>query len=147
MNINNNCFVLGRMVKDPDLRVTQNGNSQLQFNVAVQRAYKNQSGQYETDFITCIAFGKTADTIAKYFRKGSRIILHGEWRTGSYSDRNGNKVYTNQLHVADFGFVDSKKDQENAGMEQPAEQQSKRENDIPDFMAIPEGMEAELPFV
>ena len=160
MNVNNNCSMIGRMTKDPVIRVTQNGNSQATFTLAVQRTYKNPDGRYDSDFINCMVWGKPADTISKYFRKGSRIVVNGEWRTGSYNDHSGSKVYTNTLMVSDFGFIDKKGERpEDEAPGVAAEPQNAStsattaasaaapQSAIPDFMSVPVDMEAELPFV
>lgn len=159
MNINNSCTMIGRLTKDPILRVTQNGNSQLTFTLAVQRTFKNPDGRYESDFINCMVWGKMADTIDKFFRKGSRIVVNGEWRTGSYKDHNGNTVYTNQLQVSDFGFIDKKGERPEDGEvadsavpsapqeSAPAHAAKPQETAIPDFMSIPDNLDTELPFV
>ena len=160
MNVNNNCTMIGRLIKDPVLRVTQNGNSQVTFTIAVQRTFKGTDGRYESDFIQCMGWGKMADTIDKFFRKGSRIVVNGEWRTGNYKDRNGNTVYTNQLQIGDFGFIDKKGERpedEAPGAEAEPQNASSvattaasaaaPQSAIPDFMSVPADMEAELPFV
>ena len=151
--------MIGRLTKDPVLRVTQNGNSQLTFTLAVQRTFKTPDGRYESDFIKCMVWGKMADTIDKFFRKGSRIVVNGEWRTGNYKDRNGNTVYTNQLQIGDFGFIDKKGERpedEAPGVAEPlnassvattATSAATPQSAIPDFMSVPADMEAELPFV
>lgn len=159
MNVNNSCTMIGRLTKDPVLRVTQNGNSQLTFTLAVQRTFKTPDGRYESDFINCMVWGKMADTIDKFFRKGSRIVVNGEWRTGNYKDHNGNTVYTNQLQVGDFGFIDKKGERpedEAPGAAEPqnassvattAASAATPQSAVPDFMSVPADMEAELPFV
>lgn len=103
----NSVNVIGRLTKDPELRfATGNGNAFCRFTVAVPRKYNKD----ETDFINCIAFGKTAETISQYITKGRQIGVHGEWRTGSYDAQDGTKRYTNDLAVSDFTFIGSNND-------------------------------------
>ena len=92
------------MVKNPDLRFTPgNGNAVSRFTVAVNRQFKKD----ETDFISCAAFGKTAETISQYFVKGQQIALSGSIRTGSY-EKDGVKHYTTDVVVESFDFIGSK---------------------------------------
>lgn len=101
-----NCVqIVGRLVKNPELR--QNSEtSVVRFTVAVDRKYKKD----EADFISCVAFGKSAEFVDKYFSKGNRIGIVGEWRSGSYTNKDGQKVYTNDCVVNSVEFVESKRD-------------------------------------
>jgi len=93
-------MLLGRVTKDIDLRFGKDGMAIAKFSVAVNRMKKG-----ETDFINCIAFGKTAETIANYMKKGSQIGIEGHIQTGSYTNKEGNKVYTTDVIVDRFDFV------------------------------------------
>lgn len=137
--------ITGRLTRDVELRYSSQKNTAVsRFSVAVNRSFKNADGKYEADFINCVAFGKPAETIEKFLRKGDRISIQGEWRTGSYKTNDGKTVYTNDLNVQKFEFVDSKSEKQNnqRSNSQPAS--------IPmpsdDFMQIPDGMDAEMPF-
>ena len=100
----NKVVIVGRMVKNPDLRFTPgNGNAVSRFTVAVNRQFKKD----ETDFISCVAFGKQAETISQYFVKGQQIALSGSIRTGSY-EKDGVKHYTTDVVVESFDFIGSK---------------------------------------
>ena len=80
---------MGRLTADPELRQTQSGISSCRFTVAVNRRYKNEStGEYDADFITCVAWRQTAEFVSKYFSKGKMIALEGSLRTGKYQDKN-----------------------------------------------------------
>lgn len=105
----NKCLFIGRMTKNPDLSYTTQNTAFSRFTLAVDRPIKRE-GQPTADFISCVAFGKTAETIAKYLVKGSKIAIEGRWSTGSYTNQNGNKVYTNDCTVERMEFVESKKD-------------------------------------
>lgn len=121
----NEVHLLGRLVKEVDLRYISTGTAVGNFTIAVQRGYKNQSGEYESDFVRVSMFGKTAEIVANHFAKGSRIIVHGEIKTGSY-EKDGKIVYTTEVKMNGFGFVDSKKEQEQhqQGNDQPKNNQT-----------------------
>ena len=111
----NKVIIMGRLTKDLDIRTSQSGTSFMSFTVAVNRAYTKQGEEKQTDFISCKAFGKTAENIAKFFQKGSLIAIEGRIQTGSY-DKDGQKVYTTDIMVEGFHFTGEKKDkQENHG--------------------------------
>lgn len=94
----NKCMIHGRLTKDPEIRYSQNANSTAvaRFTIACDRDYK-RDGEQNADFITCVAFGKTAEHISKYFTKGKQIIADGRIQTGSYQNRDGATVYTTDL--------------------------------------------------
>lgn len=101
----NKVELVGRIVRDPV--ISENGKT-ARFNIAVQRNYKNKDGKYEADFPSCVAFGKTVDIIEKYFKKGSSIGIVGRVNTGSYTNKEGSKVYTTDIAVENVEFVGSK---------------------------------------
>jgi len=101
----NKVVLIGRLTKDPELRFAAgSGNAVSRFSVAVTRQFKKE----ETDFINCVAFGKTAETISQYLTKGSQIALSGSIRTGSYDAQDGSKRYTTDVNVDSFEFIGSK---------------------------------------
>lgn len=102
----NNVSLTGRMVRDPEIRYTDGGVSIARFTVAVNRRKKDDPA----DFISCIAFSKTAELIEKYFHKGMRIGLNGRIQTGSYTNKEGKKVYTTDVIAEQVEFLDSKSD-------------------------------------
>ena len=104
MVIINKVVLIGRLTKDPELRFAAgSGMAISRFTVAVNRQFKKD----ETDFINCVAFGKTAETIAQYFTKGRQIAVTGSIRTGSYDAQDGTKRYTTDVAVESFEFVGS----------------------------------------
>ena len=109
MIIINKVVLLGNLTKDPELIRTGDGIVIAKFTLAVSRQLKKN----ETDFINCIAFGKTGETITKYFTKGSKIAITGNIRTGSYDAKDGTKRYTTDVIVETFEFVESKKKETN----------------------------------
>src|SRR5690554_5383486 len=98
---------IGRLVEDVDMKYTPNGVAVARFTLAINRPYKNENGKYEADFINCVAFGKRAETIAQYVRKGNRIGITGSIMTGSYENNQGKKVYTTNVNVTGFTFLES----------------------------------------
>ena len=130
----NSVALTGRMARDPEIRYTDGGVSIARFTVAVNRRKREDPA----DFISCIAFGKTAELIEKYFHKGMRIGLNGRIQTGSYENKEGRKVYTTDIIAEAVEFLDNKSDG-NAQPEQKA--------DANGFVNIPDNVEDEgLPF-
>lgn len=130
----NKVELVGRLTADPTVSYGNNGSSIARFNVACDRRYKAE-GQPTADFIGCIAFGKTAEFLEKYFHKGMRIGLSGRIQTGSY-DKDGKKVYTTDIICKEVEFVESK---------QGGNYTQQQTKSTDDFMNIPDGMD-ELPF-
>lgn len=112
----NKVFITGRVSKTPETRVTTTGKSVTSFSLAITRKYKNANGDYEADFISCKAFGKTGEIISQYCQQGDLIGIDGSIKTGSYTDKNGNKRYTTDVVVENVEFLKKKnaKTQENA---------------------------------
>ena len=138
----NNVALTGRFVRDPDIRYTDGGTSIARFTLAVDRQYK-QDGGPSADFIGCVAFGKTAEFIEKYFCKGMKMEVSGRIQTGSYTNQDGNKVYTTDVVAAQVGFAESKA-ASGQRMETPA---SDPDLAADGFMNIPDDIdEEELPF-
>ena len=104
----NSVKLYGRLVKDPEIRSSGEGKSVASFTVACQRKYKDKDGNYSADFVNCVAFGKTAEIMEKHFSKGMPIIVDGRINTGSYTNKDGNKVYTTNVAVDSVEFVGSK---------------------------------------
>lgn len=123
----NKVILLGRICNDPELRQTQSGISSCRFTVAVNRRYKNEStGEYDADFITCVAWRQTAEFVSKYFSKGKMIALEGSLRTGKYQDKNHSDVthYTTDVYVDNVEFVGGKNDSGQASQPAPSPAQS-----------------------
>ena len=94
----NKVILIGRLTKDPEIRYT-NDSAFARFSVAVDRKFKNSEVKYDADFINCVAFSKQAEFIEKYFHKGMKIGLEGHIQTGSFTNRDGQKVYTTDVIV------------------------------------------------
>ncbi|MDL2238431.1 single-stranded DNA-binding protein [Christensenellaceae bacterium OttesenSCG-928-K19] len=104
----NKVILVGNLTRDPELRTTSGGISVTSFTVAVSRRYKSQDGQQQADFINCVAWRSTADFVAKYFVKGSKIGLSGSIQTRTYDDANGVRKYVTEVVAEDVEFVTSK---------------------------------------
>jgi single-strand DNA-binding protein len=106
----NKVVLIGRLTADPELRQTQSGIASCRLTVAVNRKFKNDKGEYDADFITCVAWRQTAEFISKYFSKGKMIALEGTLRTGSYTDKNHSDVthYTTDVYVENVEFCGDK---------------------------------------
>lgn len=103
----NHVILAGRLTKDPELvtiNTTKGPKLKAAFTLAVQRDYKNTQGQYESDFIRCDVWGKTAEVVAKYLKKGYPAVVSGSWRTSQYTDKDGKTVYSSNLMVDHFEF-------------------------------------------
>lgn len=106
-------IISGRMVRDPDVRYTANDNMAVaRFTLAVDKNYK-KSNDDKANFINCVAFGKTAEVVEKHCMKGIKLMITGEWTTGSYKNKDGNTVYTNDCNVSKLEFAESRNSSQN----------------------------------
>lgn len=141
----NKVILLGRLTKDPDVRYTQGQEAMCiaRYTLAVDRRVKKE-GHDNADFIPCVAFGKAGEFVEKYCKKGTKLAVSGRIQTGSYTNRDGQKVYTTDVMIEEQEFAESK----NSGQaSKPAEKPAKEENGLDGFMNIPDGIEEEeLPF-
>lgn len=113
---------IGRLTKDVDLRYSQSGTAVARFSIAINRPFKNQNGEQEVDFINCIAFGKRAETIAQYVKKGHRIGITGSIMTGNYVNKEGQRVYTTDINVSDFTFLENRQKSQKPTQQQAQQQ-------------------------
>lgn len=135
----------GRLTKDPEVRYTKDNLAIANFTLAVSRKYKRQ-GQPEADFILCTAYGRVAEFIEKYFRKGMKMEVVGRTETDSYTNRSGDKVYTWTTVVEEAEFGESKTAQSNGHTESKNACAPTSNYDATGFMNIPDGIDEELPF-
>lgn len=148
----NKVILMGRLTRDPDVRYTQGEQptAVVNYTLAVDRRFRRDSAGGQTaDFIRCVAFGRQAEFAQKYFRKGIKILVTGRIQTGSYTNRDGQKVYTTDVVVEDQEFAESKA--ASAGYEQQnyaSAEKPSPDNAVGDgFMNIPDGIDDdELPF-
>lgn len=111
----NKAILMGRLTRDPELKKTTNQISVATFSIAVDRKYKNQNGEKQTDFFNCVAWRNTAEFIAKYFHKGSKILVTGEIQNRSHDDKDGVKRYVTEIIVDDGEFCESKQSEPSQG--------------------------------
>lgn len=137
----NRVILMGRLTRDPDVRYTRGDHvmAVARYTLAVDRRGRREDGNQTTDFINCVAFDRAGEFAEKYFRKGMRVLVSGRIQTGSYVNKEGQKVYTTEIILDEQEFADSKS---------VPEQRPVEGNDIGDgFMEIPDGVEDEgLPF-
>ena len=105
----NKVFLQGRLTADPEIRTTQSGTKVANFSIAVERPFKDKSGNRKTDFLKCEAWRSSADLLAKYFKKGSMILVVGAMYQDSYTDNNGNRREKTWCNVEEVNFCESKK--------------------------------------
>lgn len=139
----NKTWLIGRLTRDPEVRYSQGENptAVARFTLAVDRRFK-KAGEQEVDFISCVAFGKTAEFIEKYFRQGTKMVACGRIQTGSYTNKDGQKVYTTDVVVEEVDFAESKNSQNNSNESRPEPSSAMDDG----FMNIPDGVDEELPF-
>lgn len=106
----NNVSLIGRLTKDPDLRYTSSGMAVATFSLAVQRSFRNKDGEYEADFINCVCWNKSGETLANHVKKGQRIGVTGRIQTRNYENEQGNRVYVTEVVVEGFTFLEKKDD-------------------------------------
>ena len=143
----NKVILVGRLTADPEIRYStgENATAVARFSVAVNRSFKNADGAYDADFPRVNAFGKTAEFINQYFHKGDMIGITGRITTGSYTNKEGQKVYTTDVTAENVEFVGGKGNGNAAPTPQKTQTRSSAPNN--DFMNIPENTDEEaLPF-
>ena len=144
----NKVILMGRLTRDPDIRHSagENSTAVARYTLAVDRRFNKRDGEATADFISCVAFGRSAEFAKKYFRQGLKVVITGRIQTGSYTNRDGNKVYTTDVLVEEIEFGESKNsNQQSAAPANP----SNAVNPMTDengFMNIPDGIDEELPF-
>ena len=144
----NKVILMGRLTRDPEVRYTTSEKPMAvaRYTLAVDRRFKKQ-GEQNADFINCVCFGKTAEFVQLHLHQGMKMLIVGSWQTGSYTSKEGNKVYTNDCIVNEHYFCESKNEGNFTPSQNPM-QQSYTQNTMVDsegFMQIPTDME-ELPF-
>lgn len=141
----NKVILMGRLTRDPEVRYSQGGENSLaiaRYTLAVDRRFKRNGDDQTADFIGCVAFGRNAEFAEKYFRQGLKVVVTGRIQTGSYTNKDGQKVYTTDVVVEDQEFAESKATSQ--------QNQQKPSGPAPDnsdgFMNIPDGIDEVLPF-
>jgi single-strand DNA-binding protein len=121
----NKAVIVGRLVRDPDVRALNDGKTVSNFTVAVDRRFKNKNGEKEADFIPVVVFGKPAEFVAEYVKKGNMVSVAGRITTGSYDNKEGKKVYTTEITADEVNSIGSKKDNQ-AGTDSESQQQDSK---------------------
>ena len=153
----NKVILMGRLTRDPDIRYSQGENAQAiaRYTLAVDRRFRREGSEQTADFIGCVAFGKSAEFAEKYLHKGTKLVVEGRIQTGSYTNKDGNKVYTTDVVVENQEFAESKGASGGSGSSPAAasgnsgsaQQTPPPVGTDPDgFMSIPDGIDEELPF-
>ena len=108
----NKVILMGRLVEEPNTTFAKNRQDLAitRYTLAVQRKIKNDKGEYDYDFISCVAFGKAGEFASKYFHKGQKVLVSGRIQTGSYTNKDGQKVYTTDIILEDQEFAESKRE-------------------------------------
>lgn len=145
----NKVILMGRLTRDPEVRYSQGENNMAiaRYTLAVDRRFQKNSDQ-SADFISCVAFGRSAEFAEKYLKQGTKLCITGRIQTGSYTNKDGVKVYTTDVVVEDQEFAESKNASQSgggmdfAGSSRPTPSAASGDG----FMSIPDGIEDELPF-
>ena len=143
----NKVILMGRLTRDPEVRygAGENSTAVARYTIAVDRRFK-RGGEQSADFIGCVAFGRNAEFAEKYLRQGTKIVLTGRIQTGSYTNRDGQKVYTTDIVVEEQEFAESKAAAAGNGGQGNYSRAVSNPTDADGFMNIPDGIDDELPF-
>ena len=144
----NKVILMGRLTRDPEVRYSQGeqATAVARYTLAVDRRFKRDGDQQTADFINCVAFGRSGEFAEKYFHKGTKLVVTGRIQTGSYTNQEGQKVYTTDVVVEEQEFAESKAASEGQGGFQPAGRPEPSAAVGDGFMNIPDGIDEELPF-
>ncbi|MCI7792097.1 MAG: single-stranded DNA-binding protein [Lachnospiraceae bacterium] len=149
----NKAILMGRLTRDPEVRYTQGENQMAiaRYTLAVDRRFNRNGDENTADFISCVAFGKAGEFAERYFRKGTKIAVTGRIQTGSYTNKDGVKVYTTDVVVEEQEFAESKNSNGGASDNNYAAPANNSFSAAPmaagdGFMNIPDGIDEELPF-
>lgn len=143
----NKVILMGRLTRNPEVRygAGENSTAVARYTIAVDRRFK-RDGEQNADFIGCVAFGRNAEFAEKYLRQGTKIVLTGRIQTGSYTNRDGQKVYTTDIVVEEQEFAESKAATAGNGGQNNYSRPAAAPSDADGFMNIPDGIDDELPF-
>ena len=146
----NKVILMGRLTRDPEVRYSQGENPMAiaRYTLAVDRRFNRNNDEQSADFINCVAFGKAGEFAEKYLHKGTKIAISGRIQTGSYTNKDGVKVYTTDVVIEDQEFAESKNSGQNVN-----NQMTPSPNNSPEYMSsgdgfmnIPDGIDDEIPF-
>ena len=142
----NRVILMGRLTRDPNISYSQSGDNMAiaRFTLAVDRRGKQTDNQQTADFIGCVTFGRQAEFAEKYLRQGTKVAVTGRIQTGSYTNKDGQKVYTTEVVLDDIEFAESKNTGNNDNYSAASRPEPSSVGD--GFMNIPDGIDEELPF-
>ena len=143
----NKVVLMGRLTKDPEVKYTQGDKPTVvaRYTLAVDRRFKRDGDTQTADFIQCVAFGKAAEFTEKYIKKGTKISVAGRIQTGSYTNKDGQRVYTTDVIVEEQEFAESKASSQQHESQTPTVS-APTGGDNDGFINVPEGIDEELPF-
>ena len=148
----NKVVLMGRLTRDPEVRYSagENATAVGNYTLAVDRRFK-RDGEPSADFIRCVCFGRNAEFAEKYLRQGTKIVISGRIQTGSYTNRDGHKIYTTDIVIEEQEFAESKAASQNSSgsnvsYPDPAPRSAYGSVGTDGFMNIPDGIDEELPF-
>ena len=145
----NRVILMGRLTRDAEIRYSQGESSTAiaRFSLAVDRRFRKEGDEQTADFINCVAFGRTAEFMERFGRKGTKFVAEGRIQTGSYTNKDGQRVYTTDVVVESVEFAESKSATSGSdGGFTPADRPSPSQAAGDGFMNIPDGIDEELPF-
>lgn len=142
----NKVILMGRLTRDPDVRYTQGENAKCvaRYTLAVNRRFR-KDGEQDADFINCVAFGRQGEFTEKYLKQGTKIVISGRIQTGSYTNREGTRVYTTDVVVEEQDFAESKSSEGPNNHKKSESDPSKEASE--GFMSLPPWYEDEMPFL
>ncbi len=142
----NKAILMGRLVADPELKQTTNNIAVCKFTIAINRP-KQKDKEQQSDFINIVVWRNTAEFVSKYFSKGKMIIVEGALRNNNYTDSNGVKHYTIEVHADNVSFGGDKKSDDTSVEQKPKQQQQESKVDVPDFdLSEFEVLDGDVPF-
>ncbi len=146
----NKVILMGRLTRDPEIRYANNANSTCiaNYTLAVDRRFKRQGDEQTADFIQCVAIGRGGEFAEKYLHQGTKIVVEGRIQTGSYTNKDGQKIFTTDVMVESQEFAESKAASAQNGNQNASAptRPNVAQNDSDGFMNIPDAIEEELPF-
>ena len=146
----NKVILMGRLTRDPEMRYSsgENQTAIARYTLAVDRRFKRQGDEQTADFINCVVFGRGAEFAENYLRQGTKIAVTGRIQTGSYTNKDGQKVYTTEVMVESQEFAESKAASQQNGNSQPSTPTRPEPSQANDdgFLNIPDAIEEEMPF-
>lgn len=142
----NTVIMMGRLTRDPEIRYGQaSGNAIASYSLAVDRRFK-RDGEPDADFFNCVCFGKNAEFVEKYLKKGTKIVIRGSVQNENYTNKEGQKVYATKIIVDEHDFAESKSNAAESSNYQPSSRPAPSSASGDGFMGIPDGIGEELPF-